>query len=239
MDIVKFWLGVVLPYSAIAVFLIGMTWRVYAWRKLASPAMTLFPAPPTEAANKLNTLQEVALFKSLFKGDRVLWVLAWSFHALLALIFVGHLRVFANMDRMLQSLGMTEADIQAMSSGTGGAAGVGIGLAALLLVLRRAAAPSVREISGVADYAILLLIGAILTTGNLMRFSTPHFDLGLARSYFAGLARFAETGGASVLSNGVFLTHMSLAFLLLMLMPFSKLLHFGGIFFTHQLIRRH
>ena len=42
-----------------------------------------------------------------------------------------------------------------------------------------------------------------------------------------------------LLNNGVFVAHMSLALLMLMLMPFSKLVHFGGIFFTHQLVRKH
>jgi nitrate reductase gamma subunit len=34
------------------------------------------------------------------------------------------------------------------------------------------------------------------------------------------------------------MAHLGLAFLLIMCMPFSKLLHFGGIFFTHQLVRK-
>jgi nitrate reductase gamma subunit len=239
MEILRFVLGVLLPYSAVAVFLAGIGYRIYIWKKLASPAMTLFPAPPTEGANQRNAVAEALLFRSLFKGDRVLWGMAWSFHAVLALILVGHLRVFANVDAVLVRLGMTEPEIQAMSAGTGGAAGIAIAAATLLLLLRRAAVPRVREISGLVDYAMLLLIAAILTTGNLMRFGAEHFDLGLTRDYFAALAGFAGAGRFAALDNGLFLIHMSLAFALVALMPFSKLLHFGGIFFTHQLVRKH
>ena len=59
-----------------------------------------------------------------------------------------------------------------------------------------------------------------------------------ARDYFADLATFSSVANAEALQNGVFLTHMGLALLLLMYIPFSKILHFGGIFFTHQMIRK-
>ena len=64
------------------------------------------------------------LFKSLFNGDRVLWFFVWIFHAVLALIILGHLRVFTNVDAILRAVGMSEENIQAMSAGAGGAAGV-------------------------------------------------------------------------------------------------------------------
>jgi nitrate reductase gamma subunit len=100
------------------------------------------------------------------------------------------------------------------------------------------ALPRVREITGVADYLALLLIGAIIITGNMMRFGSEHFDLALTREYFGDLARFRSVNGAAALQNNVFVVHMGLAFVLVLCIPFSKLLHFGGIFFTHQLIRK-
>jgi len=239
MESMRFIVGVFLPYVAVAAFLAGMAYRLYVWKKLPSPAMTLFPAPSAEGGNLFNTFQEAVLFKSLFRGDRVLWFLAWAFHAVLALIFVGHFRVFANADWLLMKMGMSEDAIQTMSSGVGGAAGVAILATAVFLLLRRLVVARAREITGVGDYFALLLIGAILLTGNLMRFSAEHLDLTATRSYFAGLASFADVSDAAVLKNDVFLVHMGLAFVLIMYIPFSKLLHFGGIFFTHQLIRKH
>ena len=85
MEFVRIAVGVVLPYVAVLAFVVGMVSRLYTWKKLASPAMTLFPAPPTQGGNTLNTLKEVVLLKSLFKSDRLLWVLAWVFHAVLDL----------------------------------------------------------------------------------------------------------------------------------------------------------
>jgi nitrate reductase gamma subunit len=152
---------------------------------------------------------------------------------------MGHIRVVTNVDSLFMKMGMTEAGIQAMSGGAGGAAGVLILLAAAVLFIRRLMIPRVKEITGFADLFALALIGAILITGNMMRFGAEHFDLALTREYFAGLATFSGIGDSELFSNNVFLTHMGLAFLLLMFIPFSKILHFGGIFFTHQLIRKH
>jgi nitrate reductase gamma subunit len=238
MESVKFIVAVVLPYVTLAVFVVGVVWRFRLWKKLASPAITLFPAPPDEGANTRNTIKEVLLFPSLFKGDRLLWVFAWVFHAVLALIFLGHLRVFTNVDHILVALGMSEESIQAMSAGAGGAAGVVILVALVLLLVRRLAIPRVREITGAADYLALLLIAAIVITGNMMRFGPEHFDLAETRVYFAGLATFGNVLNATALDNTVFVVHMCLALLLIVCMPFSKLLHFGGVFFTHQLIRK-
>ena len=238
MGIAKFIVGGILPYVALAVFLAGMIWRIRTWKKLPSPPMTLFPAPLTEGANTANTIKEVLLFPSLFKSDRLLWVLAWGFHAVLALIFLGHFRVFTNVDAVLEAFGMSKEAIDKMSSGAGGAAGVVILLAVILLLVRRMSLPRVSEITGAADYLALVLIGVIITTGNMMRFGPEHFDLALTREYFAGLASFQGVTGAAALENNLFVVHMGLGFLLILWIPFSKILHFGGIFFTHQLIRK-
>jgi nitrate reductase gamma subunit len=240
MDVLRFLIGGVLPYVAALVFIIAMVWRVRSWMKLPAPAMTLFPAPPPEGkANAINTAKEAVFFRSLYRGDRPLWVFAWGFHVVLALIFVGHVRVVSNVDRVFMSMGMTEAGIQGMSSGVGGAAGILILLTAVVLLVRRLVLPRVREITSVGDVLALVLIGAIVITGNMMRFAPEHFDLALTREYFANLATFSSVAEAEALQNGVFLTHMCLALVLLMYIPFSKILHFGGIFFTHQLIRKH
>jgi nitrate reductase gamma subunit len=240
MDVLKFLVGGILPYVAVLVFVVAMIHRIRVWRSLPAPAMTLFPAPPPEGrANTVNTVKEAVLFRSLFRGDRALWIFAWGFHVVLALIFVGHIRVVSNVDRIFTGMGMTEAGIQGMSSGVGGAAGIIILITALVLLVRRLVIPRVREVTSLTDVLALLLVGAIIVTGNLMRFGGEHFDLALTREYFSSLATFQGIGDAAALGNNLFLLHMGLALVLFMYIPFSKILHFGGIFFTHQLIRKH
>jgi nitrate reductase gamma subunit len=167
-----------------------------------------------------------------------LWLFTWAFHATLLLIILGHLRVFTNVDSLLMTFGMSEDAIQTMSSVAGGAAGVVILIAVVLLLSRRMAVQRVREITGVADVFALLLIGAIIVTGDVMRFGAEHFDLTLTREYFAALATFSSVAAMEALQNDSFVLHMFLASLLILMIPFSKILHFGGIFFTQQLIRK-
>ena len=238
MDTVRFVVGVAFPYIAIAVFLVGMLYHLINWKKLPSPPMTLYPAGSEPGSKTTNILKEAFLFRSLFKGDRFLWIVAWGFHIVLALIFLGHLRVFFNLDALLMNLGMSETSISAMSSAVGGAAGVLILLAAILLIARRMAIPRVREITNVADYGMLILLAAVIVTGNLMRFGGAHVDLAETRAWFASLATFSGSASAAVLQNGTFVLHMALALLLIMLIPFSKILHVGGIFFTQYLVRK-
>ena len=77
------------------------------------------------------------------------------------------------------------------------------------------------------------LILAIIATGNWMRF-VGHFDLEQTRIWASSLLTFAPI----IPQNGMFLLHLALAQLLIVFIPFSKILHFGGIFFTQALIKR-
>jgi nitrate reductase gamma subunit len=243
MESVKIIVGVLFPYVAVLVFVGGMIYRLSTWKRLASPAMTLFPAPSTQRRNAINTLGEVLLFKSLFNGDRALWYFAWIFHAVLALILLGHLRLLANVDDVVLKpvFRISERGIKAMSAYSGSAAGVVILVTLALLLVRRITLQRVREITGVADYLVLLLLGAVVVTGDVLRFGSEHFDPKLTQDYFAALVTFSLSDLApvkSALQNDAFFVHFCLVLVLLMSIPFSKILHLGGIFFTHQLIRK-
>jgi len=223
-----------LPYCTIIVFVAGMGYRFYVWSKTPQPgALTLFPAPSGGLGTFLGVIRESFLFPSLFKGDKVLWVFAWIFHITLALIFIGHVRVFTDFPRLWEALGINADRMSAIS---GGAAGIIVMVAALLLILRRMVVLRVREISNLPDFLALLLIVAILLTGNIMRFG-EHFDLTTTRTYFSHLFTFSLSA-SSIPQNSMFTLHFLLAQILIMFVPFSKILHFGGIFFTQTLIQK-
>ncbi|MEJ2111572.1 MAG: respiratory nitrate reductase subunit gamma [Acidobacteriota bacterium] len=233
MDNFAFIIGAVLPYVVIPIFLVGMIYRIHSWVKSPQPGkMTLFPAGGSPARE---VLAETLFFPSLFKGDRVLWFFAWIFHVMLALVFLGHIRVFtAVIDSTLASFGMSAEGIDTMSSVAGGVAGIIILATALLLFFRRIAIPRVREITGLPDYLAPLLVIVIIATGDLLRFSGQHFDLEQTRIWALSLLTFSPVVPAS----GMFIIHLFLAQLLIVFIPFSKILHFGGIFFTQALIKR-
>ncbi len=223
--------GVILPPITLAVFVGGLLYRFRVWWKLPIPKMTLYPAPEEGADTFVGVLKATFFFPGLFKGDRFLWVSAWVFHAMLALILVGHVRVVVDFPRLWAALGI---NADTMSAVTGGAAGILIMLTALLLIFRRIVVGRVREITQSGDYIALLLLLAIIVTGNIMRFF-GHFDLSLTREYFASLVtlKFALPP-----LKTPFLLHFMLGQALFMYLPFSKILHFGGIFFTQTALQR-
>jgi nitrate reductase gamma subunit len=231
----SFFIGAILPYITIVVFVVGIAYHFYIWKKLPKPKMTLTPAPKQGLPRYIELLKETFFFRSLFKGDKSLWVFSWIFHAMLALILIGHLRVFTWLpDKILASFGMTTESINTMSQLSGGFAGIVILVMILVLFGRRIFTTRVREISLKGDYIVLILILMVLITGDAMRF-VSHFDLSLTREYFLSLVTFSSV---TVPANGWFLSHYLFAQILIMYMPFSKLLHFGGIFFTEALIQQ-
>ncbi len=225
--------GAVLPYLAVAVFLAGVTWRLLTWKRMPQPApLTLFP---TRGSGIGPLLKEAFLFSNLRRGDGSLWSLAWVFHLTLAIAFIGHLRIVSALgDRALGGLGISPGAIAAISTLAGGAAGVVLLLAIAGFIGRRLLLRRVREISSVPDYLGLLLLTAVITSGNLMRWLGSPTELALARSWFASLLTLSP----QVPHSPLLLLHAFFAELLILYIAFSKLMHFGGFFFTFSLTKR-
>ena len=231
MDVFAFLVGGILPYLTVLVFIVGMVYRISVWLKTPQPGkMTLFPAPDSPTGG---VLTEILFFPSLFKGDKILWFFSWFFHVTLALVFLGHIRVFASfVDEILLALGMSPEGFDTMSAGAGGVAGIILFATGVLLLLRRVAVQRVREISGIPDFFALLLLIAIICTGDIMRFGA-HFDLEQTRIWAKSLITFSPVTP----QNSMFLVHALMAMLLIIYIPFSKILHLGVIFFTQSLVR--
>jgi nitrate reductase gamma subunit len=228
-----FLVGGILPYLAVALFTLGVVYRLLVWRRVPQPAlMTLYP---TQGSGWRSLVREALFFPSLFRGDRTLWIFAWSFHVALALAFVGHLRIATGaIDRGLALLGIGAGGMATISAVAGGFAGVVLLATLLLLLGRRVFVTRVREISAAPDFLALFLLVAVITTGDLMRFGGNHVDLAATRAWAASLLAFSP---AVALPPAVLL-HLFCAELLLLYFSFSKLMHFGGFFFTFSLVKR-
>jgi [DsrC]-trisulfide reductase subunit M len=225
---------VFMPFLTVAVFVLGMGFRIVNWGRTPSPGkMTLFPAPKKGSGTFWGVVKESFFFTGIFRSNKSFWLFTWIFHVSLALIIVGHVRVFTDFPALWEALNI---NADQMSAVFGGAAGIVILFFSLMLILRRVSLQRVREISGFADYFALFLILAILVTGNLMRFG-EHFDLELTRTYFSQLFTFS-LATASIPQNPMFRLHLLLVQLLIIYIPFSKIMHFGGIFFSQSLIQR-
>jgi nitrate reductase gamma subunit len=206
-------------YAAAAVLAGGLAHRVYVYARVPAPLkIPTTPAPVTRGGVALRLLREVVLFESLFKSNLWTWACGWLFHAGLALVLVRHLRYFTEpvwgWVAFAQPYGIY-----------GGFAMVG-GLAGLWL--RRFAVARVRYISTPSDHLMLAFLLAIAASGLAIRF-VAHTDIVAVKAFFLGLmvADWQPLPPDLVLD-----LHVALAALLMLIFPFSKLLHAPGVFFS-------
>jgi len=252
-------LTLVAPYLVLAVFLLGMVYRVVCWAKAPVP----FRIPTTCGQEKsLPWIQnnpvenpagtwgiigrmagEVFLFRSLFRNSQTeivdgrpvygsakwLWFFGLMFHVSLLIVGLRHLRFF------------TEPVLPAVTGLSALDGFFEIGVPALyisdmtllaglaFLFLRRAILPQVRYISLFTDYFALILIAAVAATGLLMRHFFP-VDLNAVKTLAMGWVTFAPVAPAE--ANVLFYLHLCFVFVLVAWLPWSKLMHMAGIFMS-------
>lgn len=101
-----------------------------------------------------------------------------------------------------------------------------IGLLGLLA--RRIFVARVKYISAPSDYLMLVLILAIGLTGLAMKFIT-HTDIIAVKEFMLGLMYLDIQ---PMPTDVLFIAHLSLVISLMLVFPFSKLLHAPGLFFS-------
>ncbi|MBI3523218.1 MAG: respiratory nitrate reductase subunit gamma [Betaproteobacteria bacterium] len=206
-------------YLATAVLLIGLVFRIADyWRTPAPFLIPTTPAPTTRGGVVLRMLREVTLFESLFKANLWIWVLGWLFHVSLLLVLLRHLRYFTQpvwaWVAFLQPFGIYAGLI--MVAGLAG------------LWLRRFTVERIRYISTFSDHLMLLLLLSIAASGLSMKFLV-HTDIVAVKEFFLGLMLFDIQ---PLPADGLLYVHLSLVALLMLIFPFSKLLHAPGVFFS-------
>lgn len=208
-----------LYYAATFILVGGVAYKVADyWRTPAPLKIPTTPAPTTRSGVALRMAREVLVFESLFKSNLWIWACGWLFHAGLALVLVRHLRYFTEpvwgWVAFLQPFGI--AGGFAMVAGLAG------------LWLRRLAVARIRYISTPSDHLMLVLLLAIGASGLMMKF-VAHTDIVAVKVFFLGLMRFELQ---PLPTDGPLLVHLALVALLMIVFPFSKLLHAPGIFFS-------
>jgi nitrate reductase gamma subunit len=206
-------------YAAAAVLVGGLAWRIADYARTPAPLkIPTTPAPITRGGVALRMVREVIFFESLFKGSLWTWLFGWLFHASLALVLARHLRYFTEpvwgWVVLLQPLGILAAF------------GMLAGLAGLLA--RRVLVDRVRYISTPSDYLMLVLLGLIAASGLAMKYLFPTDIVGV-KAYFLGLMRF---DWQPLPADPMLYVHLVLVAVLMIIFPFSKLLHAPGMFFS-------
>ncbi len=230
-----FFVGEVFPYIAVAVFLIGMAWRITEWLRTPVPfQITLFPAPDTTSGRIAAIAKELLLFTSLRRGgSEGLWFWAWFMHGMLLMIIIGHIVGIYYLTHQFTMIGLTEEASSRLSAFFGTVSGFGILAALLVLFYRRTVVPEVKRLSDPADYFDLLLFLAVVITGMHMRVTSLEIDLPAIRAYLGSLIMLQPV---PIPQKWVFVTHFSLVNLFFLYFPFSKLVHLAGFFVNRSML---
>lgn len=252
-------LTMIVPYVVFVIFLGGFIYRILKWAK--SPVPFRIPTTcgqekslpwiknnplenPSCPASAIGRMAgEIFLFRSLFRNSDVkiiggrpvygsakwLWFFGLMFHGSLLVVVLRHLRLFTEpvipcVSTLASLDGFLEIGVPAFY----------LSDAALLagltfLFLRRVIIPQLRYISLFTDYFALLLIAGVAVTGLLMRHFFP-IDLNAIKTLAAGWVTFAPAAPKGV--GVVFYIHLGFVFVLIAWLPFSKMMHMGGIFLS-------
>tara|TARA_B100000614_G_scaffold55119_1_gene47841 strand:+ start:419 stop:1150 length:732 start_codon:yes stop_codon:yes gene_type:complete len=207
-------------YFATLILFIGLGYRVYEYASIPAPLkIPTPPAPKTKKGVAVRLFREVVLFESLFHSAKWTWLFGWLFHFALLLAFFRHLRYVTDPVWFWVSWEIVQA------AGHYAAYMMLIGLFGLFA--RRVFVDRVRHISAPSDYLILVLIIGIALSGLLMKwFPTDIFAL---KQFFLGLIYF---NWSELPSDLMLLIHLGLVLLLMIIFPYSKLLHAPGLFFS-------
>ncbi|MBK5963730.1 nitrate reductase [Thiocystis minor] len=210
---------VFLFYFAALVLVTGLVFKIAQYTMTPAPLkIPTTPAPTTTRGVVLRMTREVVLFESLFRGNKWTWIFGWMFHFGLLLVTLRHLRYFMEPVwfpiQLVQPFGIYGG--MAMIVGLGG------------LWARRFLVDRVRYISSPSDHLILALLVLIGCTGLLMKF-VFHTDVVEIKAFFLGLYTYEIQ---PLPADPLLLLHLFLVALLMIVFPYSKLLHAPGLFFS-------
>lgn len=252
--------GIWIPYAAVTVFIVGIIYRVITWARSAVPfripttcgqQKTLPWIKSSKLDNPHNLFWvlarmflEVFLFRSLFRNTRAavtneprilyaptkwLWAAGMAFHWSFLVILIRHTKYFLEpVPECLMTLQHLDGFFQ-IGLPIILATDVVIVAALTFLFVRRIADQKVRYFSLPADYFPLLLLLGIAFSGLFMRYFTKT-DLVSIKALATGLINLSPVVDSEV--GLVFFIHLFLVSVLLAYFPFSKLMHFAGVFMS-------
>jgi nitrate reductase gamma subunit len=206
-------------YAATALLIAGLAVKILQYARTPAPLrIPTTPAPLTKAGVGARMVREVVFFESLFKGNKWTWLFGWLFHMCLFAELAWHLRYFTEPVWFFVPL------LHWFTVFTG--LGMVAGLAGLWS--RRFLVDRVRYISAPSDHLMLALLVGIGLSGVVMKFFV-HTDLVALKAFLLGLMRF---DWQPLPADPVLYVHLLLVVLLMLVFPFSKLLHAPGVFFS-------
>jgi len=221
-------------YVALAVFTLGMAWRIWEWSRTPKTAVRLglFPKPKTGLGRFGKLLVDTFVAPQSFAIATGIMFAAFAFHVAALGAFVGHLRLVHEFTPLVAVLGVE--GMNRFAAWSGGIAGV-VMLGALLYWLARRTYGPYRKLSTPEDYLLLVLLLGIVIMGDHLRF-VGGLHAATYEAWFASLMAFRpafppELAASS--SRHALNWHMLFVDAFLIYFPFSKMTHAAGAFATN------
>ena len=209
----------ILFYVATLTMVGGLALRIYQYASTPAPLkIPTTPVPTTQTGVVFRMFREVVFFESLFRSNKWIWVFGMLFHAGMLLVVLRHFRYFTEpvwfWVELVQPFGIYAGF--AMIAGLAG------------LLVRRIVLAAIRYISAPSDYLMLIMLIFIGISGMMMKY-VSRTDIVAVKKFFLGLMVF---DWQPLPADFPLLVHITLVALLMIIFPFSKLLHAPGIFFS-------
>jgi nitrate reductase gamma subunit len=210
-------IGIIFPYVAVIIFLIGAIYRVINWMRIPNKLnWKLFPTPKGLIGEGMYIVEEWVSFKTLFRNNRRVWLGSYAFH----LSIVGLICWL-----ILFLLGISLPWLVR-------AGGIVMFCSSIYLILLRIFVPQMRAISHFVEYFNLVLFALISLTGLIV---VGEEGLGQqARPYLIGIISLNPVPPPS---NTIFLLNLFLIELFVAYFPFSKMFHVASKYFAYHKLR--
>jgi len=212
----------ILLYVATLIFVLGLAYRIYEYASVPAPLkIPTMPAPLTRSGVVLRILSEVVLFQSLFRSNKWIWLFGVMFHLALWVVLLRHLRYFIEpvwtWVVLVQPFGKYASFF--LFSGL-------VGLLARRIIVER-----IRYISNPSDYLMLILLLMIGSSGTMMTF-VKHTDIVQFKAFILSVVHLKLFHWQPLPLDVPLLIHLAAVITLMIIFPFSKLLHAPGVFFS-------
>jgi nitrate reductase gamma subunit len=228
-----FWYVVMVPmvYLAAAWCLVWIAVKIM--RTLKAPALPfttrIFPEGKTSAdppeSPLLGAFYDAFTMPGIRRTKPMFWVFLMLFHTTLVLLILSHLDMLPRIDL---------TDPQSAHMLGHGAIGLLFTLSVLYFMFRRFRTP-VREVSVPSDFLILFILLCAAVSGDIISWGNSWTESGFVMTkqdfglYLNSLLTFSFEDPKKFLSGGhysVIGTHVLAANLFLLVLPFSKIMHF-------------
>jgi nitrate reductase gamma subunit len=234
---IYYFVMVPMVYAAFFILIGGIIFKIAViiiYKKLRGRLGTypkILPGP-------IGAVKDAFLVPVAWRKDKLLWVFIIAYHAAFVLLFIGHIELI----REFKTLQIIPHQVFIGA----GAVGIVLIVSVLYFLFRRFRSPW-RGISVPEDYIFLLLLFMTMVIGSHLhlaaRYNAAGFDIPVEdyRSYLSSLVALTPAIPAGISQSPHYVLvalHIFLANLVLMLMPFSKIIHMLFAFLSLNLQRK-